>query len=241
MLGSFKIREKHLEQKNKLWKRLVMSNRYANMMTVNSVACHQTGQCPGAHPTAPRQACLHPHQLVFRRCTSCQVNQILLISFDSFQSTWVPLDPSYFFLNLPCCRGVEGIWDTRDSSDGWFNLGIFYTSTVFSFAGFYLGLTSNHMFSKHNIVPDLGKILLLLLYLVACTSRILALLLLATPCLGLFGLMRPYVKVSQGSSTCTPLPQALETGYANTTDWTGLGKSQENWHLLVLDMEDHTW
>ena len=34
MLESFKIREKHLEQKNKLWKRLVMSNRYVNMMTL---------------------------------------------------------------------------------------------------------------------------------------------------------------------------------------------------------------
>ena len=165
-----------------------------------------------------------------------------MISFDTFQSTLVPLDSSYLILNLPCCRGVEGIWDTRDSNDGWFNLGIFYTSTVFSFTGFYLGLTSNHMFSKHNIVPDLGKVLLLLLYLVACTSRILALVLLATPYLGLFGLMTPYVKVSQGCSTIlTPPAQALETGYANTTDWTGLGRSQQDWDVLVLDMKDHTW
>ena len=72
---------------------------------------------------------------------------------------------------------------------------LFQLSTFLSALGLFTGLYSVHMYSKHSTVPDLGKVLLLLLYIVSGGTRILCFLLLAAPYLGLFGLMRPLTTV----------------------------------------------
>ena len=96
---------------------------------------------------------------------------------------------------VPAVRGVEAIWNTMDANASWFAGVQFHLSTVLSVIGVFLGLFSVHMYSKHSVVPDLGKVLLLLLYIVSGGTRILCLLLLAAPYLGLFGLMRPFTTV----------------------------------------------
>ena len=70
---------------------------------------------------------------------------------------------------------------------------LFYLSTGLSLTSIFTGLLSVHLYSKHSTVGDLGKILLLALYMVTTTGRVLCLLLLAAPYLGLFGLLQPLV------------------------------------------------
>ena len=96
---------------------------------------------------------------------------------------------------VPAVRGVEAIWNSLDDDASWYDDFLFHLSTFLSAFGLFTGLYSVHMYSKHSTVPDLGKVLLLLLYIVSGGTRVLCLILLAAPYLGLFGLMRPLTTV----------------------------------------------
>lgn len=96
---------------------------------------------------------------------------------------------------VPAVRGVAAIWNTLDVDASWYDDFLFHFSTFLSAIGLFTGLYSVHMFSKHGQVPDLGKVLLILLYIVSGGARVLCFLLLAAPYLGLFGLLRPFTTV----------------------------------------------
>ena len=97
---------------------------------------------------------------------------------------------------VPAVRGVEAVWNSLAPDASWFDYVSFRLSTILSAIGLFTGLYSVHMYSKHSTVPDLGKILLLLLYIVSGGTRILCIILLAAPYLGLYGLMRPFTTVA---------------------------------------------
>ena len=97
---------------------------------------------------------------------------------------------------VPTVRGVEAVWNSLAPDASWFDYVSFRLSTILSAVGLFTGLYSVHMYSKHSTVPDLGKVLLLLLYIVSGGTRILCVILLAAPYLGLYGLMRPFTMVA---------------------------------------------
>ena len=97
---------------------------------------------------------------------------------------------------VPAVKGVEAIWDSRDKGDDWFADAIFFISTFFSLTSIFTGLLSVHIYSKHSTVGDLGKVLLLALYMIGSLARIISFVFLTVPFLGLFGVMQPYTTVS---------------------------------------------
>ena len=116
---------------------------------------------------------------------------------------------------VPAVRGIEAIWNSLDVDAAWYDDFLFHLSTFGSAVGMFTGLWSVHMYSKHSTVPDLGKVLLLLLYIVSGGTRILCLLLLAAPYLGLFGLMRPLTTVVFILNMNNPFDYPFKSGLAD--------------------------
>ena len=106
----------------------------------------------------------------------------LLIILISMSSTAVPL-----------VRGVEAVYDGHTENGGWLYIVIFYASFLMSMMSIPGLLVSVQALSKFGLAGD--RSLLRRLYTIGSLARVLALVLLAAPYLGLFGLMKPYVTV----------------------------------------------
>ena len=137
---------------------------------------------------------------------------------------------------VPTVRGVEAVWNSLEVDASWFDKIQFHLSTVLSLVGVSSGLFSVHMYSKHSSVPLLpGQLLLRLLYIVSGGTRILCLILLAAPYLGLFGLMEPIISVTSSTT-----PDLMTVNYTQATR-RSYAPSANVSEELVRSMQNQDW
>ena len=93
-------------------------------------------------------------------------------------------------LQLPGVTGIQAVFDDHVSGN-FLSSTFFYFSIGWSLQSICNGHITSH-FMRKKCVPDLGKVLIILLHFVACTTRIVAIVFFFTPALGIFNIMLPY-------------------------------------------------
>ena len=97
---------------------------------------------------------------------------------------------SISLIQLPGVTGSQAVFD--DHVEGNFlSATFFYFSIGWSLQSICFGHITTHIMRK-KYVPDLGKLLTFLLFFVACTARIIAIVFFFSPALGIFNVMLPY-------------------------------------------------
>ena len=92
---------------------------------------------------------------------------------------------------LPWVTGIEAVFDTHEEGNYGAKI-LFYFSIGWSLKSICFGLLSTFLFQKEYSVGDTGKVLAFLLFFLGSSSRLLAVVFLFCPYLGLFNIMLPY-------------------------------------------------
>ena len=93
--------------------------------------------------------------------------------------------------SLPWTSGLEAVFATHDPRNLAFTI-LFYISTAWSFVTIVNGLLKTFLYWKSYSVSDLGKILVFIRYLIGVSMKILALLFMIAPTLGILGFLNYY-------------------------------------------------